>query len=82
MNTSEPTSGSGKPPLRQRLIVYGCVFFGAILFAWGGLYYWQGTPRYSLYQMGKAIKNHDAEGFMLFLDIDRIVDGLVKSTIR
>jgi hypothetical protein len=71
-----------KPPLWKRLLVYGAVFFAVVLIGSGSLYYVQGTPRYSLYQMGKAIKDHDSERFVTFLDIDKIVDGLVKSTVK
>jgi hypothetical protein len=71
-----------KPPLGRRFLVYGVVFFAIILTGTGFLHYLQGTPRYSLYQMGKAIRDHDSERFGTFLDIDKIVDGLVKSTVK
>ncbi|MFH0813236.1 MAG: hypothetical protein V2A69_10440 [Pseudomonadota bacterium] len=67
---------------RKRWLVVISVVFGLVLLGGGGYYYWTGTPRYSLYQMGKAIKNHDSETFLLYLDIDRIVDGLAESTSK
>ena len=36
------------------------------------------TPRYSLYWFKKAILEHDAESALKYLDIDSIVDNMVK----
>jgi hypothetical protein len=36
------------------------------------------TPRYSLYWFKKAILDHDAESALKYLDIDSIVDNMVK----
>ena len=41
----------------KRWVVYALIILVLFLGAWAGYYYWQGTPRYSLYQMGRAIKN-------------------------
>lgn len=65
--------------MKRLLSVTGIVCF-LFLVGWGGYYYWEGTPRYSLYQMGNAIKAHDAKTFFLYLDIEQIVDGLADST--
>ena len=42
----------------------------------GGFYYFTGTPRYSLYKLGRAVKNHDSAEFHKYVDVDRIVDHL------
>ncbi len=41
-----------------------------------GFYYFTGTPRYSLYKLGRAVKNHDSAEFHKYVDVDRIVDHL------
>jgi hypothetical protein len=66
--------------MMKRLLSYFGILCFFVLLGWGGYYYWQGTPRYSLYQMGNAIKDKDSETFLLYLDIDGIVDGLAGST--
>jgi len=65
--------------VKKLLSITGILCF-LLLIGWGGYYYWQGTPRYSLYQMGKAIKEHDSKTLLRYLDIDQIVDGLADST--
>ncbi len=66
--------------MMKRLISFFSILCFFVLIGWGGYYYWQGTPRYSLYQMGNALKEHDSKTFLLYLDIDQIVDGLADST--
>jgi hypothetical protein len=41
-----------------------------------GFYYFTGTPRYSLYKLGRAVKNRDSAEFHKYMDVDRIVDHL------
>lgn len=40
------------------------------------------TPHYSLYQLRNALKNHDPEQALLFIDIDSIVDNFLRNTIQ
>ena len=47
-----------------------------------GFYYFSGTPRYSLYKLGRAFKNHDSEEFNKYVDVDRIVDHLAKYAVE
>ena len=47
-----------------------------------GFYYFSGTPRYSLYKIGRAFKNHDAEEFHKYVDVDRIVDHLAEFALE
>lgn len=68
-----------KARMKKLLVITG-ILCCLLVTGWGGYYYWQGTPRYSLYQMGNALKKHDAKTFLLYLDIDQIVDGLADST--
>jgi hypothetical protein len=48
----------------------------------GGFYYFTGTPRYSLYKIGRAVKNHDSGEFHKYVDVDRIVDHLAKFAVQ
>jgi hypothetical protein len=48
----------------------------------GGFYYFSGTPRYSLYKISRAFKNHDSEEFHKYVDVDRIVDHLAKFAVE
>ena len=47
-----------------------------------GFYYFTGTPRYSLYKIGRAVKNHDSGEFHKYVDVDRIVDHLAKYAVE
>jgi hypothetical protein len=47
-----------------------------------GFYYFSGTPRYSLYKLSRAFKNHDSEEFHKYVDVDRIVDHLAKFAVE
>jgi len=66
--------------MMKKLLSITSIVCCLILIGWGGYYYWEGTPRYSLYQMASAIKAHDSKTFLLYLDVDQIVDGLADST--
>jgi len=68
--------------LKKRFSIFLAILSCLCLIGWGGYYYWQGTPRYSLYQIGKAIENHDSKTLLLYLDVDQIVNGLADSTFR
>ena len=47
-----------------------------------GFYYFTGTPRYSLYKLGRAVKNHDSAEFHKYMDVDRIVDHLATYAVE
>ena len=66
-------SGSKLLPISVLLLV---VFLAV------GFYYFSGTPRYSLYKIGRAFKNHDAEEFHKYVDVDRIVDHLAEFALE
>jgi hypothetical protein len=53
-----------------------------VVFLVVGFYYFSGTPRYSLYKIGRAFKNHDSEEFHKYVDVDRIVDHLAKFAVQ
>lgn len=38
------------------------------------------TPRYSLYQFSSAILNHNPQKALLYLDVDSVIDNIVKET--
>lgn len=38
------------------------------------------TPRYSLYQIGRSVKQRDYEKFVKYVDIDSLIDNLVNSS--
>lgn len=45
-------------------------------------YYMKGTPKYSLYLVKKAIKNHDSLTFNKYVDIDRVTNGLIETATK
>ena len=45
----------------------------------GGFYYFAGTPKYSLYQLKKAIGNHDSMTFNKYVDVDRVTGNLLDT---
>ena len=47
-----------------------------------GFYYFSGTPRYSLYKISRAVKNHDSGEFHKYVDVDRIVDHVSKFAVQ
>jgi hypothetical protein len=47
-----------------------------------GFYYFSGTPRYSLYKIGRAVKNRDSGEFHKYVDVDRIVDHVAKFAVE
>ncbi|MCX8011797.1 MAG: DUF2939 domain-containing protein, partial [Desulfobacterota bacterium] len=57
----------------KKWITGSLIFIGLVLLGWAGYYYWQSSPRYSLYQMAKAIKNNDPEKFLFYIDLDQVV---------
>ena len=58
------------------------ILLGLVLGSWAGYYYWQGTPRCSLYRMAKAIKNNDPQTFLLYVDVDQVFEGIVDTTMK
>jgi hypothetical protein len=55
------------------------MFLLFILIAAGGLlYYVQGAPQYSFYKFQKAIKNHDADEALKYVDLDYIIDNAAQ----
>jgi hypothetical protein len=58
------------------------ILLGLVLGTWAGYYYWQGTPRCSLYRMAKAIKNNDPQTFLRYVDVDQVFEGIVDTTIK
>jgi len=61
----------------KKLLLFLLILVAVIILGWSGYYYWQGTPRYSLYQMAKAIKNNDPQTFLVYIDMDQVLEGLV-----
>jgi hypothetical protein len=45
----------------------------------GCFLYIKGTPHYSLYQLKRAVENHDPDGALKYISIDSIVDSLSTS---
>ncbi len=67
-------------PRNYKFLAISIVLVVAFLAA--GFYYFSGTPRYSLYKMSRAIKNHDSGQFHKYVDVDRIVDHLAKYAVE
>lgn len=66
----------------KRLALCVLIIVGLVLGVWAGNNYWQGTPRCSLYQMAKAIKNNDPQTFLRYVDVDQVFEGIVDSTMK
>jgi len=66
----------------KKWVFFISIILGLTLAGWGGYYYWQGTPRCSLYRMGKAIKNNDSQTFLRYVDIKQVFEGIVDSTMK
>ena len=65
--------------IKKGLTIAGIV----IVFVISGAYaYVRTTPRYSLYQLKSALENHDPERALLFIDIDSIVDNLLRDVLQ
>lgn len=64
----------------KKILIVSSVIFILVL---SGVYaYIRTTPRYSLYQLRSALENHDPERALLFIDIDSIVDNLLRDTLQ
>lgn len=63
-----------------RKIIIGVVIL--FLVAAGSFYYFQGTPRYSLYQIKKAVQSHDSLTFNKYVNVDRVADGLMEAAMK
>ena len=59
----------------KTLVLTGIII--ALLFI--GFFYARGTPHYSLYQLKRAVENHDPDEALKYINIDSIVDNLGKS---
>lgn len=57
-------------------------FLAIIIIAGASYYYFIGTPRYSLYQAKKSIQNHDSISFNKYVDVDRVVDGMINEVSK
>lgn len=69
----------GRPQRRnKRFLVFLSILFIVIIALGIGYIFIKETPRYSLYWFKKAILEHDAESALKYLDIDSIVDNMVK----
>jgi hypothetical protein len=62
----------------KRLVVFLSILFVVVIALGIGYIFIKETPRYSLYWFKKAILEHDAESAVKYLDIDSIVDNMVK----
>jgi|GEM_PF-1390957 len=62
----------------KKWVILILIFFGLILLGGMGYHYWQDSPRYSLYQMAKAIKNNEPEKFLFYVDLDQVVASTIE----
>lgn len=53
-----------------------------VLVLGGAFYYFVGTPKYSLYQLKKAITNHDSTTFNKYVDVDRVTGNLIETASK
>lgn len=65
----------------KKWALFALILLVLVIGGWVGYHYWQGSPRWSLYQMAKAIKNNDPQTFLRYVDMDQVLEGIVDSTI-
>jgi len=72
--------GSGKSEIDWFRVGAACA---VLLFALGiyGWLWFKGTPTYSLMQLRKAIAARDADAAMMYIDMDSVVDGLLRQAM-
>ena len=58
------------------------IFILAAVILSGGFYFIKGTPRYSLYQIRKAVRDHDSISFNKYVDVDRVVSSLFDTASK
>ena len=77
-----------QPKVRYSPLIYLSIILSAVviilLMGYLGYSYWTRTPKYSLYQIAKAIRHHDVELFNKHVDVNtltnRLIDDLILST--
>ncbi len=74
--------GFGVQPEQKSLKLLAISIASLVVFLAIGFYYFSGTPRYSLYKISRAVKNHDSGEFHKYVDVDRIVDHLAKFAVQ
>ncbi len=47
-----------------------------LIIGFSSYYYWRGTPQYSILQLKTAVKNHDVDTALKYIDIDQVFDNL------
>jgi hypothetical protein len=68
----------GPEKRKKRVVIFLSIFFALAAVLGAGYIFIRETPRYSLYWFKKAILERDAESALKYLDIDNIVDNMVK----
>ena len=58
------------------VIIIGLAFGAGLLWRWV-----QGTPYYALYQIGAGLKNRDLNTFLIYVDVDSILNKQLSETI-
>jgi len=61
----------------RNIAVFSLLFVLTFLFVIG-YFYVKSTPRYSLYWFKRAILKHDAEEALKYIDVDSVLDNMVK----
>jgi hypothetical protein len=74
--------GFGVEPQQRSLKLLTISVALLVVFLVIGFYYFSGTPRYSLYKIGQAVKNRDSGEFHKYVDVDRIVDHVAKFAVE
>lgn len=65
--------------MRRKIIlsIVGVLFVSGAIIG-GYVYYWQGSPRYALYQMVRAIQKRDMETFFKYIELKEIFNNLIQ----
>jgi len=71
-----------KKSLKKILIIIGIILAIIILVICALIYYFFGTPQYSIIQLHNAYNKHDVEMAENYIDIDKLTDQMVEKAIE
>lgn len=66
---------------KKRIVSVASALIIILLIGYFGYFYWTRTPKYSLYQIAKAIQHHDVELFNKHVDVNTVAHRLIDDLI-
>ena len=67
--------------MKKRIVSIASALIIILLICYFGYSYWTRTPKYSLYQIAKAIQHHDIELFNKHVDVNTVANRLIDDLI-